>query len=255
MVWSQRRVPRWARWVGTKLYWRGALFFCRVAAGAADSVAAYTGRTGEKRQRFRIKDGEKGPIVWEVKYARFYRKHGPKGLPGRAHTLMVARNVLQPDEIKYFLSNMVVGTGGVTLEGLLWVAFSRWPIERCFELGKRELGMDHFEVRSWDAIHRHFYISQLSQLFCARIHQDLREKNSRKPLSDRGTGSRRCLSLGYGSSFAQFGANDLLSTGRRVDCVLSAPQPTSPEISQKKHSWPVTKIGYKCQSIEVVYTA
>ena len=52
---------------------------------------------------------------------------------------------------------------------LLWVAFSRWPIERCFEVGKRELGMDHFEVRSWQAIHRHFYISQLSQLFSAKI--------------------------------------------------------------------------------------
>ncbi len=209
----------------------------------------------QKWKRFRIKDGEKGPIVWEVKYARFYRKHGEKGLPGPAHTLIVARNVLQPDEIKYFLSNMVVGTGGVTLEWLLWVAFSRWPIERCFELGKRELGMDHFEVRSWDAIHRHFYISQLSLLFCARIHQDLREKNSRKPLSDRRAGSRRCISVDYGSILTQFGPNDFLSKGRRVDCLLSASQPTSPEISQKKHSSTASKIGYKCQSIEVLCTA
>jgi len=199
----------------------------------------------QKWRRFRIKDGEKGPIVWEVKCARFYRKHGRKGLPGPVHTLIVARNVLQPDEIKYFLSNMVVGTGGVTLERLLWVAFSRWPIERCFELSKRELGMDHFEVRSWSGIYRHFYISQLSQLFCCRVHQQLREKNDQGLISECRTGSRRCLSVGHRSSFAHFGPDEFLSTGRRVDCLLPAPQPTSPEISQKKHSSPASKIGYK----------
>ena len=115
-------------------------------------------------QRFRIKDGEKGPQVWEVKAATFYRK--PDQIP---HTLIVARDVVSSQKVKYFLSDMVPGEAGVTLDWLLWVAFSRWPIERCFELGKRDLGMDHFEVRTWTAIHRHWYISQLSQLFCARL--------------------------------------------------------------------------------------
>ncbi|MBM4026162.1 MAG: hypothetical protein FJ280_12255, partial [Planctomycetes bacterium] len=35
----------------------------------------------QQGQKFRIKDGEKGPIVWEVEHATFYRKHGPDGLP------------------------------------------------------------------------------------------------------------------------------------------------------------------------------
>ena len=72
------------------------------------------------------------------------------------------RNVLNPDEIKYFVSNMTAGPG-VSLEWMLWVAFSRWPVERCFELAKRNLGMDHFEIRSWRGIHRHLYVSQLSR--------------------------------------------------------------------------------------------
>lgn len=133
----------------------------------------------QKWKRFKIKDGEKGPIVWEVKYAPFYRRHGQNGLPGPMHTLIVARNVLNPEEVKYFLSNMVPRANGVSLEWMLWVAFSRWPVERCFELGKRDMGMDHFETRSWQAIHRHFYITQLSLLFCARVHQRLREKKDR----------------------------------------------------------------------------
>lgn len=208
----------------------------------------------QKWKQFRIKDGEKGPIVWEVKSARFYRKQGEQGLPGPAHTLMVARNVLQPNEIKYFLSNRVIGRGGVTLEWLLWVAFSRWPIERCFELGKRELGMDHFEVRSWDAIHRHFYISQLSLLFCSRVHQNLREKNAQRSLPDGRTGSRRRLCLDYGSIAAPFSSNVFLSTGIQNHSLLPAPQPTSPEISQKKDASPASKIGYNCQPIEILCT-
>ena len=132
----------------------------------------------QKWQKFKIKDGEKGPVVWEVKAIEFYRKHGKEGLPGRAHTLIIARNVLDKHEVKYFLSNMVIDDKQATLQWLLWVAFSRWPIERCFEIGKRDLGMDHFEMRNWRGIHRHFYITQLSMLFCTEVQQDLREKNS-----------------------------------------------------------------------------
>jgi SRSO17 transposase len=151
----------------------------------------------QKWQRFRIKDGEKGPVVWEVKFAKFYRKQGDQGLPRDAHTLIVARNVLDVNEVKYFLTNMSLGTRKVSLQWLLWVAFSRWPIERCFEIGKRELGMDHFEVRFWDAIHRHFYISQLSQLFCARVQQSLRKKNSGEFIPDCGAGTHGRFSLDY----------------------------------------------------------
>ena len=151
--------------------------------------------TGQKWKKFRIKDGEKGPKVWEVKSALFYRKEDKDGLPKQTHTLIVARNVLNPDEIKYFLANQSLLSPNVTLEDLLWVAFSRWPIERCFEIGKRDFGMDHFEMRQWFGIHRHFYISQLTQLFCGQIQQTFREKNSTGTVSDRRAGSpgRQCL--------------------------------------------------------------
>ncbi len=146
-------------------------------------------------QQFRIKDGEKGPVVWEVKVSKFYRKQGDQGLPRQTHTLIVARNVLDTNEIKYFLANSSLDNPSVSLQWLLWIAFSRWPIERCFEIGKRDLGMDHFEVRFWQAIHRHFYISQLSQLFCARMQQAYGEKNAADIIPDcrAGTSSGKCL--------------------------------------------------------------
>ena len=88
----------------------------------------------QKWQPYHIKDSENGPLVWEVKHARFYRKQGEDGLPGPAHYLIVARNVLNPQESKYFVSNLLPGSNGMTLEKLLWIAFSRFPIERCFEI-------------------------------------------------------------------------------------------------------------------------
>jgi SRSO17 transposase len=127
-------------------------------------------------QRYRIKDTDNGPEVWDVKWAVFWRKD-EAGLPTRRHCLIVARNVLT-GEVKYFLSNRVPGernpvTGKcITLRWLLRVAFGRWSIESCFREGKQELGLDHYEVRGWRCVHRHFYVTQLNHLFCARVRQE-----------------------------------------------------------------------------------
>jgi SRSO17 transposase len=123
----------------------------------------------QKWQRYRIKDTERGPEVWEVKWAVFWRK-GTHGLSGRRHCLIVARNVLT-NEVKYFVSNRVPGERAITLRRLLRVAFQRWSVESCFRQAKEELGLDHYEVRGWRCLHRHFYLTQLSHLFCARMRQ------------------------------------------------------------------------------------
>jgi len=123
----------------------------------------------QKWQRYRIKDTERGPEVWEVKWAVFWRK-GSNDLPGRRHCLIVAHNVLT-HEVKYFVSNRMPGEPGITLRRLLRVAFQRWSVESCFRQAKEELGLDHYEVRGWRCLHRHFYLAQLSHLFCARMRQ------------------------------------------------------------------------------------
>ena len=84
----------------------------------------------------------------------------------------MARNVLT-DETKYFLSNRVPGRNGWSLRKVLRVAFGRWPVEDCFRETKEELGLDHFECRGWRCIHRHLFVTILSQLFCARVRQKL----------------------------------------------------------------------------------
>lgn len=143
------------------------------------NLARYSTRFREQSwQRYRIKDTEKGPEVWEVKWLHVWRKTEGK-LPSRQHTLIVAHNV-RTGEVKYFLSNQVVGRRGVTLRWLLRVAFSRWVIEACFRVAKEELGMDHFEVRGWRCIHRHYYVTALSHLLCNRIRQRLAKGHTPK---------------------------------------------------------------------------
>ena len=204
----------------------------------------------QKWQRFKIKDGEKGPVIWEVKVIEFYRKHGKDGLPGRAHTLIIARNVLDKNEVKYFLSNMVIDGKQITLEWLLWVAFSRWPIERCFEIGKDDLGMDHFEMRNWQGIHRHFYITQLSMLFCVEVQQKLREKNDREFISYGRTGLPSRGLLDYGAIYDTAWTSALLSASCENHSLPSTSQSARQKISSQEDVGTPEKTGHKCQQIE-----
>jgi len=205
-------------------------------------------------QRFHIKDGEKGPMVWEVKHTSFYRKHGEDGLPGPAHTLIGARNVLDPQEVKYFVSNMVPGRNGVTLRWLLWVAFSRWPIERCFEFDKGQVGMDHFEVRLWSAIHRHFYVTQVSQLFCARVHQRLREKNDFEFVPDRRAGSGCRIRLDRGASAAAGRPPDRVPESGRTDRLLPASQSPGETIPYEQDRPPAPEPRHRSRPVEILRT-
>jgi SRSO17 transposase len=209
----------------------------------------------QRWRKFRIKDGEKGPVVWEVKHASFYRKQGRAGLPGPADTLLVARNVLDPQEIKYFLSNLVPDGRTVTLEWLLWVGFCRSPIERCFEIAKSELGMDHFEMRSWRGLHRHWYLTQVSQLFCARVQQQRREKKlSPEPLPDGRTSPLGRLCVGAGAGVFVVRQNPGVRTGGRADPVLPAEKPTGARLALENDPTKAPGSGDQYPQTEVLYT-
>jgi SRSO17 transposase len=125
-------------------------------------------------KRFHVKDGEKGPVVWECKHCMITIKDA-QGLPGQRLHLVVARNVLEPEELKFFVSNGPIET---RLEILLLVAFSRWRVERCFEDHKSEIGLDQYEGRRYLGLKRHLIISAVSYLFLARVRQDWAKKKS-----------------------------------------------------------------------------
>ena len=199
-----------------------------------ESVAAYSPLM--RRQpavTYHVKEGSKGPILWHVKHLLVYLQD-ERGLPTRAHHLLVAWNALDPSEVKYFISN---APEGAAVETMLLVAFSRCQIERLFEDSKMELGLDHFEARKFIAVSRHLILSCVSHLFLAEFHQeqtDAGEKKQRVDLEPGGHGDappggdldpRRAL-------LAQAGRGDQRPTGDNA----TAQHQVRPQPSQADHA-------------------
>jgi SRSO17 transposase len=145
--------------------------------------------TKQKWERYRVKDGDKGPMVWEVKHAMIYRPDGKTVSSKRWH-LLIARNPLKPEEVKYFLSNAPATT---SVQKLLLVAFSRWRVERCFQDQKQDIGLDAWEGRKYLGLKRHLILSSVSYMFLMMMRERLGGKKIRvHRLSD----SRRRVGAG-----------------------------------------------------------
>ena len=158
----------------------------RPASAVRDLLRCSSALTRQPWARYHVKDGTRGPAVWEAKVVPLFLKRGE--LPtARPHWLVVARNVLEPDAVKFFVSNAPAGTPP---EVLLHVAFGRWPVERCFQDAKTELGPDHFEVRNHTSLARHLAVTAVTFLFPSNVRFGRR---GGKPGPDRvpGAGGRR----------------------------------------------------------------
>ena len=164
-----------------------------------------------KWQDYYVKDGSKGPMVWQAKHIPVYLAD-EHGLPSRPYHLLVGRNALDHTQIKYFLSNAPPGT---CTEILLRVAFTRWIIERAFEDSKTELGMDHFEVRKFRSIQRHLILSCLSHVFLSEFCMKCRgEKSRADALPGPHSGGEALSSLvSRGALFAETGRTDCCAIG------------------------------------------
>ncbi len=79
--------------------------------------------------------------------------------PGTAQWLLVRRSVSDPTERAYY---RVYGPAETTVDALTRVAGRRWCIETAFEEAKGLVGLDQYEVRKWEAWHRHVTLSLLA---------------------------------------------------------------------------------------------
>ncbi len=111
-----------------------------------------------------IKEGGKGPIVCDFAFLRVSESR--TNLPGSELWLIIRRNLDDPSEIKYFFSNAPANT---PLEEFVRISGMRWPIETIFEEGKGEVGLDHYEMRSWIGWHHHMLLVSLAHHFLVRL--------------------------------------------------------------------------------------
>lgn len=119
-----------------------------------------------------VRDGEKGPQILDVATTRV-RTRTERKKEGPREILVVTRSLDATPEVKFFLSNADAQTPPQTLAQ---VAVHQHRIEESFELAKDDLGMDHYEVRSWVGWHHHMTMSFLGHWFLTREHRRLGEK-------------------------------------------------------------------------------
>lgn len=95
--------------------------------------------------------------------------------------LLMRRNIDDPSELAYYLA---YGPEQTLVEELIRVAGRRWTIEDCFEQAKGEVGLDEYEVRKWEAWHRHVTLSLLAHAYLAVLRS---EATARKAGTKKGT--------------------------------------------------------------------
>jgi SRSO17 transposase len=110
--------------------------------------------------RMTIKEGSKGPLVCDVVMVRVTEARA--GLPGPRLWLVIRRNVADATDVRYYLSNAPDTTTEAELARMLGM---RWPVELTFEQGKQEVGLDDYEVRSWQGWHHHMLMVMLAHHF------------------------------------------------------------------------------------------
>jgi SRSO17 transposase len=152
----------------------------------ADELAARV--PGDGWQVLSCGDGSKGPRLYG--WALIATSSSDR--------LLLARRSLAPGEkgeieLAYFLCYT---PGGATLAELAAVAGARWAVEDCFAEAKNETGLDHYQVRKWDAWYRHVTLSMLAHAFLAVLARASRpppEPGGQAGPGDRATQGARAL--------------------------------------------------------------
>ena len=119
------------------------------------TISWRTGTKGKLKARFaavrvRIADGPPQRI----------RDKGQQHLPGEEAWLVGEHRM--SGEKKYYFSNLPAKTNLRTLAATIK---ARWICEQAHQQMKEELGLDHFEGRSWHGLHRHVLMTMIAYAF------------------------------------------------------------------------------------------
>jgi SRSO17 transposase len=123
--------------------------------------------------RYTFKEGSQGSMVAEFAFLRVTTVRHK--LPGPRVWAVFRRGLEPQPELKFYLSNAPLTCAHYELAQLSGL---RWPVETTLEEGKGEVGMDHYETRTWHGWHHHMAQTFLAHLFLIRLRL-LFKKNAR----------------------------------------------------------------------------
>src|SRR5262249_24769975 len=137
------------------------------------TVSWRSGTKGRLKARFaavRVRTADGPPQrIWDK---------GQQHLPGDEAWLIGEHRT--SGETKYYLANL---PAEMNLRSLAATIKARWICEQAHQQLKEELGLDHFEGRSWHGLHRHALMTMIAYAFLQhrRLTKVGREKKNQRP--------------------------------------------------------------------------
>ena len=146
------------------------------------TVSWRSGTKGRLKARFaavRVRTADGPPQrIWDK---------GQQHLPGDEAWLIGEHRT--SGEKKYYLANL---PAEMNLRSLAATIKARWICEQAHQQLKEELGLDHFEGRSWHGLHRHALMTMIAYAFLQhrRLTKVGREKKNQRPATSTDLASR-----------------------------------------------------------------
>jgi SRSO17 transposase len=128
-------------------------------------------------QRLSAGNGAKGPRLYDWAWLPYRSKTAPGWQKG----LLIRRKIGKPDKFTFYLT---LSPEATTLPELVRIAGMRWTIEACFEAAKGEVGLDHYEVRSWTGWHRHITLAMLAHAYLTVVRHAAARGRGHRPTRD-----------------------------------------------------------------------
>jgi SRSO17 transposase len=141
--------------------------------------------------------GSKGPRLYE--WLRL--EVSAPAQPEWTRTLLVRRSISDPSEMTGYIAFARAST---PLREMVRVAGTRWTVEESIQCAKGEVGLDHYEVRSWTGWYRHMTLAMWAQAFLTVIRKESDAERAPK---------KRLIRRPERSSLAVFKASRNLQSG------------------------------------------
>jgi SRSO17 transposase len=107
---------------------------------------------------------------------------------GRQRWLLARRSLKDRSDRAYYV---VSGSKTTTLEEMVRVAGARWAIEESLQIAKDDLGLDQYEVRSWQGWHRHVTLVMLVQAYLTVLRAQ--QAQGARPTPKEAAGKKKAL--------------------------------------------------------------
>jgi SRSO17 transposase len=158
-IYGHDEVRRWLEEQGRQYVFAVPCTHLLWTAGCQEEVQSLAAHLpAEAWARWSAGNGSQGPRWYDWSCLRLPYASAA----GMAHWLLIRRDTADPTELAYY---RVYGAQDTPVSEMVRVAGMRWPIETALEHAKGEVGLDHYEVRRWEAWYRHITLALLAHAF------------------------------------------------------------------------------------------